>query len=106
MPKYLFEVRYSAEGVKGLKSEGGSSRRAKAASLIEGFGGKLEAFYYAYGDVDVYCILDAPDESRALAMSMAVNETGVMTGRLTMLIAPEVVDAAAKVAIPFHAPGR
>jgi uncharacterized protein with GYD domain len=106
MPKYLIEVRYNAEGVKGVKREGGTSRRANAVKLIESHGGKVEAFYYAYGDVDVFCIFDMPDEAHALAMSMSMNQSDALSARLTMLIAPETIDAAAKVDVAFRSPGR
>ena len=64
MAKYLVEARYTAEGTKGLAREGGTGRRAAAAKAIEGLGGKLETFYYAFGDVDAYVIFDAPDVTR------------------------------------------
>jgi uncharacterized protein with GYD domain len=54
MAKYLVEARYTAEGAKGLAREGGTGRRAAAAKAVEGLGGKIEAFYYAFGDVDAY----------------------------------------------------
>ena len=106
MPKYLFEVRYGAEAVKGLLRESATARREAAAKAIEGVGGKLEAFYFAYGEVDVYCIVELPDEAKAIGISMAVNQSGVMSGRLTPLIAPETVDAAAKAMPPFRPPGQ
>jgi len=37
---------------------------------------------------------------------MAINQTGVMSCRLTVLIPPEVLDAAAKVEASFRAPGQ
>jgi len=106
MPKYLFQVSYGAEAVKGVIREGATARREAAAKLIESVGGKLEAFYYAYGEVDVYSIVDVPDEVKAVALSMAVNQTGVMSGRLTPLILPETLDAAAKATPPFRPPGQ
>jgi uncharacterized protein with GYD domain len=45
VPKYLLEVNYSVEGVKGVLKEGGSSRRSVVDELVEGMGGKLERFY-------------------------------------------------------------
>ena len=45
MPKYLYQVSYTAEGAKGLLKEGGSKRRAAAEGLVKSVGGKLEAFY-------------------------------------------------------------
>jgi uncharacterized protein with GYD domain len=60
MPKYLVEVRYAAEGAAGLAREGGSARRVAAARTVESAGGKLEAIYFAFGDVvDAYMIIDS-----------------------------------------------
>ena len=46
MPKYLYQVSYTAEGAKGLLKEGGSKRKAAAEGLVKSLGGKLEAFYF------------------------------------------------------------
>jgi uncharacterized protein with GYD domain len=105
MPKYLIEVRYNADGVKGVMREGGTGRREAAARAIESVGGKVEALYFAFGEVDVYCICDVPDESRAIAASMAINQSGVASARLTPLIAPETIDAAAKVNMAYRPAG-
>ena len=61
MPKYLFQASYSAEGAKGLQKEGGTKRRAAVEQLIKSVGGKLEAFYFALGESDVFLLVDAPD---------------------------------------------
>ena len=54
MPKFLVKASYTAEGARGLLKEGGSARRATVQKAVEGLGGKLEAFYYAFGEADVY----------------------------------------------------
>ncbi|MGO9741054.1 MAG: GYD domain-containing protein [Roseiarcus sp.] len=105
MPKYLAQVRYSAEGAKGLAREGGSSRRETIAKMAEAAGGRLEAFYFALGDVDAYVIMNIPDEATALAISLAVNASGAAETRLVKLITPEQMDAAAKVAVNYRPPG-
>ncbi len=64
MAKYLFEARYTTEGAKGVAHEGGTGRRAAVAKMTEGLGGKLEAFYYAFGDVDAYVIVDLSPSTR------------------------------------------
>lgn len=60
MPKYLLEVKYTLDGIRGVKSEGGSARVAAATEVIEGIGGKVESFYFAFGDTDVYLVADCP----------------------------------------------
>jgi hypothetical protein len=51
MPKYLFEGRYNAEGVKGVAKKGGSGRRDAIMKTFEGLGGKLDSVYFAFGDI-------------------------------------------------------
>ena len=60
MPKYLWEVSYSPEGTKGLLKDGGSKRRTAAEKVLRAVGGRLEAFYYAFGKSDAYVIAEVP----------------------------------------------
>lgn len=106
MAKYLLEGRYTIEGAKGVAREGGSGRRAAATKTIEGMGGRLESFYFAFGDVDVYAIIEMPDAVSMTALSLAVNQSGGMTGKLVVLIPPEDMDRAAKMAVEYRPPGR
>lgn len=48
------------DGVQGLRREGGSARRVVIEKACSSVGGKLEAFYYAFGDTDVVTIMDLP----------------------------------------------
>ena len=68
MPKYLLKATYTADGTRGLIKEGGSKRRAAVQKLVEGVGGKLETFYYAYGPDDAFIIADLPDATSGLAL--------------------------------------
>ena len=61
MPKYLLQVSYTAEGAKGVLKDGGSKRRAAAKAVVESVGGKLESMYFAFGEKDVFAIVDVPD---------------------------------------------
>ena len=44
MPKYLFEASHTLDGIKGVRSAGGSGRRDAVAAVAESVGGSLEAF--------------------------------------------------------------
>ena len=48
MPKYLFQVSYTQEGLQGLLNEGGTRRREVVENLAAEMGGRLETFYYAF----------------------------------------------------------
>ena len=106
MAKYLFEARYTAEGAKGVAREGGTGRRAAIAKMTESLGGKLETFYYAFGDVDAYVIFDLPDNVTAAAVALAVNQGGGATVKTVLLISPEEMDMAGKKAVDYRPPGR
>jgi uncharacterized protein with GYD domain len=106
MPKYLFEARYTAEGAKGIEKEGGSSRREAVLKHLAQIGGKLEAMYFAFGEVDCYSIIDLPDNVSAAALAFAVNESGAIATRTVVLLTPEEVDQAVHKKINFRAPGR
>lgn len=106
MPKYLVHANYARDGVKGLLKEGGSSRRAAVDKLFGSVGGKVEAFYYALGDTDVFIIADLPDNVTAAALSLAVNASGTTTTKVTVLLSPEDIDAAAKKTPSYRAPGQ
>jgi uncharacterized protein with GYD domain len=106
MAKYLLEARYTAEGTKGLAREGGTGRRAAAAKAIESLGGTLESFYYAFGDVDVYAVFDAPDHMSATALALAVTQSGSVNLKTVVLMTPEEMDQAGKKAVDYRPPGR
>jgi uncharacterized protein with GYD domain len=73
MPKYLIISSLTQEGVRGSLNEGGTARREAIRRATEGLGGKLEAFYYAFGESDIYSIVELPDNATAAAASMAVS---------------------------------
>jgi uncharacterized protein with GYD domain len=105
MAKYLIKSTYTTEGTKGLLKEGGSGRRAAVAQMVQGMGGKLEAFYFAFGETDVFSIIDVPDAVSAAALSLAVNSKGGAQVSITPLITPEEIDAACKKSVAYRAPG-
>jgi len=106
MPKYLIEATYTLEGTQGLLHEGGSKRRDAVKAALKSVGGKVEAFYYAFGDTDVYAIIDAPDNVSAAACATAINSTGAVQLRTTVLLEPEEMDAAIKKSVKYRAPGK
>jgi uncharacterized protein with GYD domain len=106
MPKYLIQASYAGEGLKGLIREGGTSRRETVTKVIEGMGGKMETFYYAFGDFDVIGIADMPDNVSTVAFSLAVNASGGINAKTIVLITPEEIDEATKKAVDFRPPGQ
>ena len=106
MPKFLFQASYNAEGAKGVVKDGGSGRRAAVEQLVKRLGGTVEGFYFAFGDVDAFVIVDLPGNAEAVATALSANASGVMQVKTTVLFTPEEMDAATKRDASFRAPGR
>jgi uncharacterized protein with GYD domain len=106
MPKYLVQGTYTAEGAKGLRKDGGSKRRQVAEALLKEAGGKLDAFYFTFGDTDFAIIADLPDNVSMAALSLAVNASGVTQSKSTPLLTAEEMDAAAKKQLGYRGPGQ
>ena len=87
MTKYLAQANYASDGVKGILKECGSGRHTGVEKLIESVGAKVEAFYYAFGNTDLYIIVDGPDN-------------------VTVLLTPEEIDAATKKSLLDRPPGQ
>jgi uncharacterized protein with GYD domain len=105
MAKFLIEASYTRDGVKGVQSAGGSSRRDAVAKVAESVGGSLESFHFGFGDADAYVIVDLPDNEAAAAVALTVNAAGGATTKTTVLMTPEEVDAAAQRSVEYAPPG-
>lgn len=105
MAKYLWQVSYTAEGVRGLLKEGGTGRRAVVEQLVKESGGNVEAFYYAFGDDDAYIIADLPNDATASAISLTVAASGAASVKTVKLLSPEEIDDATQISVAYRPPG-
>jgi uncharacterized protein with GYD domain len=104
MPKYLCQGSYTEQGLKGIVKEGGSKRREVVEQLTRDLGGKLEAFYFAFGGDDFVIILNLPSNVDMAAVALAAQASGAVKSRITVLILPEEIDQAAKRQVNFRPP--
>lgn len=105
MAKYLLEVRYTLDGVRGVAAQGGSARKAAAQAAAKSVGGKVESFYFAFGKTDVFVIADLPDNTAAAALALAVSAGGGATVRTVVLLGPDEMDDAAHKTVKYTPPG-
>ena len=105
MAKFLWKASYTSDGVKGVLKEGGTGRRAAVEKVVEALGGKVESFYFALGEEDVYVIAELPDTVTATAVSLTVNASGVVALQTVELLTPEQVDEASKKSVDYRPPG-
>lgn len=105
MPKYMVQFSYIGDGLRGLLSEGGSKRREVIEELVHSLGGKLEAYYFSFGEFDGVAITDSADIADHLSGILAINASGTVKTKTTMLITPEEIDEAVKRLPHYRAPG-
>jgi uncharacterized protein with GYD domain len=105
MPKYLIEANYVGEGINGLLKEGGTKRRSAVDELFKSMGGAVEAFYFAFGDKDVFIIGDLPDNASAAALVLRVNASGAAMCTTTVLMTAQEIDEAVKKTATYRPPG-
>jgi uncharacterized protein with GYD domain len=105
MARYLFIANYAPEAVKGVLAKGGTARRGALEKTAADLGGRLETFDFAFGEADVYTIMDLPDNRAAAALALSVNATGGASVKTVVLISPEEVDAATQVSVAYAPPG-
>lgn len=106
MPKYLVQFSYTDKGLEGLFAEGGSARREATRRLAESLGGRLEAYYFAFGKRDGIVIVDMPDNVAMAAGVAIAARSGAVRAQTTVLLTPEEVDRAVELGADYRPPGE
>jgi uncharacterized protein with GYD domain len=106
MPRFLIIGRYAAEGARGLMSAGGSARRTAVEKAVSGLGGRIETFDFAFGEDDIYTIVDMPNAESLAALTLTVGSSGAVHVRTVVLMTPDQLDRAAELKPDYAAPGR
>jgi uncharacterized protein with GYD domain len=108
MPKYMFQGSYSQDSWKSLVSNP-ENREDATRKLFEGAGGRLEAYYWAFGEDDWVAIGELPDDEAAGSVSIAASSSGAVTAHTTKLItmdeAQSMLRKAGKLQSAYHRPG-
>jgi uncharacterized protein with GYD domain len=105
--RYMIQASYTSQGISDLVKNP-QDRAAAVRPLIEGLGGKLESFDYAFGDYDAVVIVELPDNVSMVAASMAVGASGAIRSLKTTVLIPvdEAVEAMRKAgAVGYRPPG-
>jgi uncharacterized protein with GYD domain len=106
MANYLVIASYSPEGVKGVLQSGGTARADAVAKAVEGLGGKVNSFHFAFGAEDVYVVVELPDNIAAAAISLAVSAVGLASTQIVVLLTPADIDEAARRQVAYTPPGK
>src|SRR5262245_13415847 len=77
MPQYLIQAAYTPESwASQLRQPQNAVDRIKPA--VEKLGGRLQAFYYAFGEYDAVALIELPDNVSAAALALAVAAGGAV----------------------------
>ena len=97
MSHYLIQASYSKQGISDLISNP-QDRATIVQSVIEGLGGTMNSFFFAFGDYDAVLIAELPDNVTAAALAMAVGSTpGLSEYKTTVLMSSqEAIEAMQK----------
>ncbi|MEV5438041.1 GYD domain-containing protein [Streptomyces sp. NPDC052682] len=105
MAMYLYKVKLTVDGLKGLLQEGGTARREVVERTVQSLGGRLESLYWALGEEDVYVVAELPDNVSAAAFGLVASASGgVRTSTVALLTAGEV-DEAVRREVDYRPPG-
>jgi uncharacterized protein with GYD domain len=105
MPRYLFKIKYTVSGIQGVRKEGGSARVDVARKLVEGVGGKLETFDFAFGEVDAYAVIEAPSNAAVAGAASIVGAGGGASVETVVLLTGAEMDEAVRTESTYRAPG-
>jgi uncharacterized protein with GYD domain len=83
MAKYAVLGGYTADAWSKMIDSPGD-RAAAVKKVAEALGGKLETFYWSFGDDDYLGIFDVPDDVSAAAFSVAVGSSGTLRNLRTI----------------------
>jgi uncharacterized protein with GYD domain len=108
MSYYLYQLSYSKDAIKAMVANP-SDREAAARKLIEAIGGKLHHLFFAFGQYDVICLIEAPDDKAMMAGAAAVASAGTVSASSTikLMTAADAMSAmtmAGKVTGTYKAP--
>ncbi|MBW7850564.1 MAG: GYD domain-containing protein [Rhodospirillales bacterium] len=89
MPYYMTRFRYAPEQFRALVDKP-QDRAAEVRKAIEGFGGKLHQFFFAFGEWDGVLIVEFDSAEKGTAFLMTVASSGAVAAlETTVLITPE-----------------
>ena len=107
MPIYLHMVDYTAEGLAGLRKDGGTGRVAALHTLAESVGGRLLHIWWSAGEPDCVTVFELPDDVASMALETRARASGSVSDsyRAIRLMGAEEVDRLRLIAPEYHEPG-
>jgi uncharacterized protein with GYD domain len=107
MPLYLYQAAYTAESVA-AQIKNPEDRLEAVRPAFEAMGARIVAGGFSFGEYDVTVVLEAPDDTTAAGVALAIAGGGATrAGRTTRLLSgPEWVESLRKAGGSQYRPAR
>jgi uncharacterized protein with GYD domain len=87
MPLYLYQLAYTSESIAAQIKNPQDRLEVAAKPVLAAVGGTMIGGGFSFGEYDVTILFDAPDDTAAAAVALAVSAGGaVWAGRTTRLL--------------------
>jgi|SRR5579872_4923245 len=95
MPLYLYELAYTSESLAAQMKNPQDRLEVAARPTVEAVGGRLLGGGYSFGEYDIVIFYEAPDDTSAAAVALAVASSGTIKAQKTtkLLSGAEWVEA-------------
>lgn len=110
MPYYLARAKVSKDTMKALV-EKPEDRLVTTTRFLQGIGGRLHNYFFAFGAYDIVLIFELPSNVSAAALAMVLTSSGSVTevettALLDMEEAMQAMHEAGKAMAVYSPPGR
>jgi uncharacterized protein with GYD domain len=102
--RYLVRADLTPEGIKNLQKQPPTALKAGVAKFVESVGGKLEFWFFDYGESTAYSVIEYPDEVAAATAQLSTNAAGFARVRIRPLLSAEDMDKAVAKMPPVRVP--
>jgi uncharacterized protein with GYD domain len=76
MSQFLVRFSYTPKPIRGMIDQPEIDRAAQASAMAGSLGAKLLGYWFAFGEFDGVALMEAPENSSAAAVTMAIRSTG------------------------------
>jgi uncharacterized protein with GYD domain len=102
--RYLVRAVLTADGLKNLQKQPPTALKAGVAKFVESVGGKLEFWFFDYGESTAYSVIGYPDEIAAATAQLSTNAAGFARVTIRPLLTAEEMDKAVAKVPPVRVP--
>src|SRR5262244_1541095 len=102
--RYMVRAVLTPEGLKNLQKQPPTALKAGVVKFLESVGGKLEFWFFDYGESTAYSVIYYPDEIAAATAQLSTNAAGFAHVTIRPLLSAEEMDKVVAKVPPVRVP--